>query len=110
MDNFRQQRLSLLGLAPTAQLPVRGDKSIKSWPHGFLHGSWSRCGYLGEQGRGVSLSPTPAVPSCNAELPRLNSFHYKLKELIQEEGRGGGKAPSCQAQSLDASRWLKYFI
>lgn len=46
----------------------------------------------------------------NAELPRLNSFNCKLKELIQEEGRGGGKAQSCQVLSLDVSRRLKYFI
>lgn len=36
----------------------------------------------------------PAVSSTfsKAEFPSLNSFNYKLKELIQEEGSGGGKA------------------
>lgn len=41
---------------------VRGDKRIKSQPHAFLHGCWRRCGYLGEQGRGVPCSLTRVVP------------------------------------------------
>ena len=57
-----------------------------------------------------ALLPDRSCAFSNAELPRLNSFNYKLKELIQEEGRGGGKAQSCQALSLDVSRRLKYFI
>lgn len=40
----------------------------------------------------------------------MNSSSYKLKELIEEEGRGGGKAQSCQVQSLDVSGRLKDFI
>lgn len=41
--------------------------------------------------RSASL-PDMSCAFSNAELLRLNSFNYKLKELIQEEGRGGGKA------------------
>lgn len=57
-----------------------------------------------------ALLPDMSSVFSNAELLRLNSFNYKLKELIQEEGRGGDKAQSCQGLSLDVSKRLKYFI
>lgn len=63
----------------------------------------------GTRQRGALLPDTSCAFS-NAELPRLNSFNYRLKGLIHEEGRGGGKAQSCQVLRLDVNRRLKYFI
>lgn len=57
-----------------------------------------------------ALLPDTSCAFSNAQLLRLNSFTHELKELIQEAGRGGGEAQSCQALSLDVSRRLKYFI
>lgn len=52
------------------------------------------------------MFPDTSCAFSSAELPGFNSFNYKVKELIQGEGRGGGEAQFCQA----LSRRLKYFI
>lgn len=109
MDSFRQQPLSLLGPAPAARLAARGDKRIRSSHMHFCVAPGGTVATWGSRQRSALL-PDMGCAFSNSKLLRLNSFNYKLKELIQEEGRGGGKAQSCQALSLDVSKNLNYFI
>lgn len=50
-------------------------------------------------GWGDASFPDTSRAFSSADLPGLNSFNYKVKELIQGEGRGGGEAQFCQALS-----------